>query len=140
MEACGITHAAKDGTYRGLTYCEIKHDTFKLWIDLPLAVGTVGGLTKLHPLSKLALQILQKPSAAKLMEVVTCIGLAQNFGALRSLVTTGIQKGHMKMHLMNILNQLNASEDESLQVKKFFEDRTVSFNGVRDQLLKIRGN
>lgn len=140
VEACGHTHAAKDGVYRGLTFCEIKNNEFKFWIELPLAVGTVGGLTKLHPLSKLALEILQKPNASKLMEVVTCIGLAQNFGALRSLVTTGIQKGHMKMHLMNILNQLNASDEESLLVKKFFEDRTVSFNGVRDQLIKIRGN
>ena len=61
---------------------------------------------------KLALEMLGKPSATKLMEIVAVAGLAQNFAALRSLTTTGIQKGHMKMHLLNILNQLEASKAE----------------------------
>ena len=140
VEACGHTYASRDGQYRGLTHCKIEDGQFSFWIDLPLALGTVGGLTKLHPLSKLTLDILQRPSAARLMEIVVAVGVAQNFGALRSLVTTGIQKGHMKMHLMNILNQLNASEDERLQVKKYFTDKTVSFKGVRDFLIEIREN
>ena len=90
--------------YRGLTKASIENGVFRMWLDLPLAVGTVGGLTSLHPLSKLALQMLGNPSAKSLMQITVAAGLAQNFGALRSLVTTGIQKGHMKLHLMNILN------------------------------------
>jgi len=140
VEACGHTYAARDGQYRGLTKCSIENKIFTLWLDLPLAVGTVGGLTKLHPLSKLSLEILQNPSANRLMEIVASVGLAQNFGALRSLVTTGIQKGHMKMHLMNILNQLGASETECILAKKFFEKETVSFNGVRDFISRVREN
>ena len=140
VEACGHTYASRDGVYRGLTHCTIKDGEFRLWLDLPLALGTVGGLTKLHPLSKLALDILQQPSAAHLMEIVASVGLAQNFGALRSLVTSGIQKGHMKMHLMNILNQFNANEQECLIAKEHFERETVSFNGVRDFINGIREN
>jgi len=138
VEACGHTYAARDGVYRGLTRCDIRDGEFKFWIDLPLAVGTVGGLTKLHPLSSLALDILGNPSASRLMEIVATVGLAQNFGALRSLVTTGIQKGHMKMHLMNILNQLGAGKEECEKAKNYFEKETVSFNGVRDFIENIR--
>ena len=138
VEACGHTYACRDGQYRGLTRCRIEDDTFTFWLDLPIAVGTVGGLTKLHPLSKLALDILQKPSASRLMEIIATVGLAQNFGALRSLVTTGIQKGHMKMHLMNILSQLDASDDECAKAKIYFEKETVSFSGVREFIQNIR--
>ena len=140
VEACGHTYASRDGKYRGLTKCKIENGIFSFWLDLPLAVGTVGGLTKLHPLSKLSLDLLQNPSASRLMEIVASVGLAQNFGALRSLVTTGIQKGHMKMHLMNILNQLGATEDECVIAKKHFEQETVSFNGVRDFISSVREN
>jgi hydroxymethylglutaryl-CoA reductase len=66
------------------------------------------------------------------MEVMAAVGLAQNFGAVKSLVTTGIQKGHMKLHLLNILNQLNANQDEVEKGKKYFSDKVVSFTGVRE--------
>ena len=78
------------------------------------------------------------PSAEQLMRIIASVGLAQNFAAVRSLVTTGIQQGHMKMHMMNILNHLNASEDESVKVIAHFEDKTVSFAGVRDYLKELR--
>lgn len=112
VEACAHTYASKDGHYSSLTHCEVKDGIFRFWIDLPTALGTIGGLTNLHPLVKLALAVLGKPNAKELMGFVAVAGLAQNFAALRSLVTTGIQKGHMKMHLMNILNQLEATENE----------------------------
>ncbi|MBO0155293.1 hypothetical protein J0688_25125, partial [Vibrio parahaemolyticus] len=82
----------------------LENGIFKFWIDLPLALGTVGGLTSLHPMVKVALQMLQKPSPTELMQVIAVAGIAQNFAAVKSLTTTGIQQGHMKMHLMNILN------------------------------------
>lgn len=138
IEACGHTYAAKDGQYRSLTHCEVKDGMFKFWIDIPLALGTVGGLTALHPMAKISLDMLGRPGAKELMMIVAASGLAQNFGALRSLVTSGIQKGHMKMHLINILNQLEATEEEREVVKKEFENQVVSFQGVRATLAKLR--
>lgn len=112
VEAGVHAYAAKDGRYSSLTYAKIEDGIFKFWIEVPLALGTVGGLTTLHPLVKLALEILQNPTAKELMQIVAVAGLAQNFAAVRSLVTTGIQKGHMKMHLLNMLNQMGATENE----------------------------
>lgn len=112
VEACGHAYAARDGQYRSLSRCEIAGDTFRFSMEIPLALGTVGGLTTLHPLAKLSLEVLGHPSARELMSVVASVGLAQNFAAVRSLVTTGIQQGHMKLHLLNILNHLGATEAE----------------------------
>lgn len=132
IEACGHAYAAKDGSYRGLSSCSLKNDMFRFEITIPLALGTVGGLTTLHPMSKVSLKLLDHPNAEELMQVVAAVGLAQNFGALRSLVTTGIQKGHMKMHLLNILNQLGANEEEIKAAKSYFSKETVSFSAVRE--------
>ncbi len=138
IEACGHAFAARSGAYTSLSHCEIKDGKFKFWLDIPLAIGTVGGLTKLHPLAKRSLEILGNPSAKELMQVVAATGLAQNFAALRSLTTTGIQKGHMKMHLQNILSHFNANEQEADAVLTFFEEKTVSFSAVRDFLEEKR--
>ena len=108
-------------------------------LKFPLALGTVGGLTALHPLSKLSLQMLQNPSAKELMKIVAVAGLAQNFAALRALTTTGIQHGHMKMHLSNIIKQLGATEDEKEYLLNYFSDKQVSHSAVVDaynQILK----
>jgi len=134
VEACGHTHAARDGQYRSLSYCDVSDGTFRFGLELPLALGTVGGLTKLHPLAKLSLELLGNPSAAQLMEVIVSTGLAQNFAAVRSLTTTGIQKGHMKMHLQNILNHLEASDQHKERAQRYFSDKTVSFTAVREFL------
>ncbi|OIQ15880.1 MAG: hydroxymethylglutaryl-CoA reductase, degradative [Bacteriovorax sp. MedPE-SWde] len=138
VEACGHTHAARDGQYRSLTNYKIYDGKFRFEIELPLALGTVGGLTNLHPLAKMSLDMLENPSAKELMMITASVGLAQNFAALRSLVTSGIQKGHMKMHLMNILNQLEATESEKEIVRTEFEHKVVSFKGVRDLLESVR--
>ncbi len=138
IEAAGHTYAAKDGQYRSLSYCEVENGIFRFWLDIPLALGTVGGLTSLHPLAKLSLDILGNPSAEQLMRIIASVGLAQNFGAVRSLVTTGIQQGHMKIHMMNILNHLKATELESDGAIKYFENKTVSFAGVRDYISELR--
>ncbi|HKK77696.1 MAG TPA: hydroxymethylglutaryl-CoA reductase, degradative [Saprospiraceae bacterium] len=138
IEACGHTHAAADGQYRSLSHCTVEDGVFTFWLDLPLAVGTVGGLTKLHPLARRSLELLDQPSAAELMSIIAATGLAQNFAAVRSLVTTGIQKGHMKMHLMNILNFLGATDAEIKVTQDHFTDQIVSFNAVRAYLQTIR--
>lgn len=139
VEACAHTYASRDGKYSSLTHCEVKDGIFRFWLDLPISLGTVGGLTSLHPLVKLALQVLGNPNAEKLMGFVAVAGLAQNFAALRSLVTTGIQQGHMKMHLLNILNQLEATEEEKNYFVNYFKDKTVSHHAVISEFLKLRG-
>ncbi len=140
VEACAHTHASQNGRYSSLTHCKIEDSIFYFWMDLPIALGTVGGLTSLHPLVKLALQILGNPDAKELMGIVAVAGLAQNFAALRSLVTTGIQKGHMKMHLFNILNQFDATEKEKTFFVEFFKDKTVTHHNVITELKKMRSS
>jgi hydroxymethylglutaryl-CoA reductase len=120
VEAACHTYAAKDGQYKSLTDCEISNNIFKFWIEIPLSIGTVGGLTKLHPMVELSLDILGKPNSHELMEIIAASGLAQNFAALKALTTSGIQKGHMKMHLLNTLNQLGASETEKEILQRVF--------------------
>lgn len=137
VEAGAHAYAAKTGTYKSLTNATIENGIFKFWIEMPLALGTVGGLTKLHPLSKLALELLGNPSAKELMEIIAVAGLAQNFAALRALTTTGIQKGHMKMHLTNIIKQLGASKDEKAFLIDYFEHKTVTHNAVVEAYQKL---
>ena len=138
VEAGVHAYAAKNGEYTSLTHAVIEDRHFKFWIEIPLALGTVGGLTSLHPLTKLALEILQHPSARELMQIVAVAGLAQNFAAIRSLVTTGIQKGHMKMHLLNLLNQMGATPDEKRHLIDYFKERTVSNTAVKVALDKLQ--
>lgn len=138
VEAGVHAFAARNSYYGSLTHAKIEDDVFTFWIEIPLAVGTVGGLTALHPLTKLAFEILQKPNAEELMKIMAVAGLAQNFAAIRSLVTTGIQKGHMKMHLMNILNQLHASKEEKEKAVEYYKENTVSHNSVVSFLEELR--
>ena len=138
IEACGHTFAARDGQYRSLSNCEVKDGIFKFWLDIPLAIGTVGGLTSLHPIAKRSLELLGSPNAEELMGIIAATGLAQNFAAVRSLITVGIQQGHMKMHLLNILNHLQATELEIKSAVEFFNNKVISFSSVRDFIKKKR--
>ncbi len=138
VEAAVHAYACKDGQYSSLTHASIENDIFKMWIELPLALGTVGGLTSLHPLVGFAFDLLQKPNAKKLMQLVAVAGLAQNFAALRSLVTTGIQKGHMKMHLMNILNGVQATDTEKALAVTHFTSHQVSHSAVISFVEQLR--
>lgn len=138
VEAGVHAYASRNGKYSSLSHAKVEDGIFTFWMEIPLALGTVGGLTSLHPLVKMALEMLGKPSSHELMQIVAVAGLAQNFAALRSLTTTGIQQGHMKMHLMNILNQFHASEDERKQVIKHFEKNTASHSAVVDFIENLR--
>ena len=138
IEAAAHAYAAKDGSYSSLTHATIEDGIFKFWIEIPLALGTVGGLTKLHPLVKLNLEMLGNPSAPQLMEIIAVAGLAQNFGAVKSLTTTGIQKGHMKMHLMNMLNQFEASEEEKNLAIQHFKTNKVTYSAVGNLITNLR--
>ena len=138
VEAGVHAYASRSGNYKSLTNASIKDGIFTYSIEIPMALGTVGGLTNLHPMAKLGLSILQNPSAKELMQVIAVAGLAQNFAALRALTTTGIQKGHMKMHLMNILNHLNASPSEKEKTVHYFEKNTVSHSDVVNYVNELR--
>jgi len=138
VEAGIHAYASKNGQYASLSHARIEDGIFTFWLEIPLALGTVGGLTSLHPLVKLCLEMLEKPSAPELMQIVAVAGLAQNFAALRSLTTTGIQEGHMKMHLNNIINQFEATEDERELIKKHFKKHTVSHSAVVEFIENLR--
>ena len=138
VEAGAHAYASRNGKYSSLSHAKIENGIFSFWLEIPLALGTVGGLTSLHPLVKLNLEILEKPSARELMQIVAAVGLAQNFSALRSLTTKGIQEGHMKMHINNILNQYHATADERIKVAEYFKDNTISHASVAGFLEEIR--
>lgn len=138
VEACGHTYASRTGVYRSLSTCSIEDEIFRFSLELPMAIGTIGGLTKLHPLARHSLEMLGQPSATELMEIIAATGLMQNFAAVRSLVTTGIQKGHMKMHLMNILNHLHADSKEADTALEYFADKAISFTAVRNYIHELR--
>jgi len=138
IEAGGHTYAARDGKYRSLTDVDISNGKFKYSLTVPLALGTVGGLTALHPLAGFSLKLLQNPSAKELMMIAASVGLANNFGAIKSLVTKGIQMGHMKMHLLNILNSFNLNEREKKLAVAHFANYKVSYTTVKKFVESLR--
>ena len=140
VEACAHAYAAKEGKYSSLTHAKIEKDEFIFWIEIPLAIGTVGGITNLHPLVKWCLKLLKDPNAKDLMRIIAVAGLAQNFAAIRSLITSGIQLGHMKMHLINILNTLSANKTEKEILINYFKKNKVSFRSAETALKKLRND
>ena len=140
VEACAHAYAAKEGKYSSLTHAKIEKDEFIYWIEIPLAIGTVGGITNLHPLVKWCLKLLKNPNGKDLMRIIAVAGLAQNFAAIRSLITSGIQLGHMKMHLINILNTLSANKTEKEILINYFKKNKVSFRSAETALKKLRND
>jgi hydroxymethylglutaryl-CoA reductase len=103
VEAGAHAYAAYGGKYLPLTkYAKTASGDLLGQIELPMAVGLVGGATKTHPLAKIAVKILGVKSARELAEIIASVGLAQNFAALRALSTEGIQRGHMELHARNV--------------------------------------
>ena len=138
VEAAGHTFASRNGHYESLSSVTIENGIFHFELEVPMALGTIGGLTSLHPLAKKTLELLGNPTAKELMMIAATMGLANNFSAVRSLTTKGIQAGHMKMHLNNILNQLNASEEDKKKAREYFKDKTVSYAAVEQFLESLR--
>lgn len=138
IEAGAHTFASRTGKYQSLTRLDLTDKIFHYELNIPLAMGTVGGLTSLHPMAKLSLEMLGNPSAKELMMVAACAGLSNNFSAVRSLVTRGIQVGHMKMHLLNILNVYQATQEEKAKAVEYFTTRKVSFKAVSDFIHSLR--
>ncbi len=136
IEAGVHAYASRFGNYSSLSHVDIQEGVFKFWIEIPLALGTVGGLTNLHPLVKIALKMLKNPSATQLMQIIASVGLAQNFAAIKSLTTTGIQQGHMKMHLTNILNQYSLTDIAKQEIKQHFESQPITHAAVVNYIQK----
>ncbi len=138
IEAGAHAWAARSGQYRSLSKARVDGKQFTFSLEMPMALGTTGGLTHLHPLAARSLEMLGKPDARKLMMIAGAAGLANNFAALRSLVTTGIQTGHMRMHLSNIILKIKASSEEAKRIKKHFANKKVSYQAVVSYLEKLR--
>lgn len=138
VEACGHAYASRNGSYSSLSRVDVSEGSFRFSLEVPLSVGTVGGLTGVHPMARASLEILGNPSAELLMQITAAAGLANNFSAIRSLITTGIQQGHMKMHLGNMLRQLKASKEETRRATRYFANRTLSYSDLSAYLDSIR--
>jgi hydroxymethylglutaryl-CoA reductase len=140
VEAAGHAYAARSGKYSSLSKVELNGNNFRISLEMPMSVGTIGGLTSLHPMAKWSFGILNNPNVNELMMIIASAGLACNFSAIRSLVTSGIQKGHMKMHLGNILTVLGANEGERIKAFEFFRVRKVTYRDVEQFLKNQKSN
>ena len=134
VEAGVHAYASSKGKYKSLSECTIIDNIFKIKLKIPLSIGTIGGITDIHPMVKLSLKLLDNPTSDKLMNIICSVGLAQNFAAVKSLVTSGIQKGHMKMHLINLLIKQNATKDQIKKSEAYFKDRDINNQSVKDFL------
>jgi len=140
IEAGAHAYAARNGRYSTLSHWEKNSDGDLVGsIELPMAVGTIGGATKVHPIAKVALKILGVKSANELAEVMAAVGLAQNLGALRALAHEGIQRGHMSLHARNVAITAGATgELIDLIVEKMVEERKVRLDRAKELLEEYR--
>ena len=124
IEAGAHSWAARKGSYTSLSKWRIKDDMYlKGSLEMPMAVGLIGGATKTHPTARACLKLLDIESATELSEVLVAVGLAQNMGALRALATEGIQKGHMALHAQTIAIAAGAKGSNIDVVSKHIVDK-----------------
>jgi hydroxymethylglutaryl-CoA reductase len=140
VEAGAHAYAARHGRYGSLTRWEITADgDLAGSIEVPMAVGLIGGATKLHPMAKLGLKVLGVTSAEELARIIAAVGLAQNFSAMKALATTGIQKGHMALHAQNIAMMAGAVGDEVAAVARVLVAKgTVRIDVAEAELKTLR--
>ncbi|MEM4311909.1 MAG: hydroxymethylglutaryl-CoA reductase, degradative [Nitrososphaerales archaeon] len=140
LEAGAHAYAARSGYYSPLTTWE-KNEEGDLvgTIELPLAVGLIGGATAVHPIAKICLKILGVKSATELAEVMAAVGLAQNFAAIRALATEGIQRGHMKLHARNVAIMAGATEELIDKIaQKMVEERKIRIDRAKELLQELK--
>ena len=130
LESGAHAYAAMDGSYKPLTRWERTVDGDLLGrIELPVAVGTIGGATAVHPVAKICRKILGVQTACELGEVMAAVGLAQNLAAMRALATEGIQRGHLKLHARNVAATVGATgELIDIVAKRMIEEGKVSYD------------
>ena len=139
VEAGAHAYAARTGKYSPLTIWEKNKDGDLVGsIELPMAVGTIGGATKVHPIARIALKILGVKTANELGEVMAAVGLAQNLGALRALADEGIQRGHMSLHARNLAIMAGASgELVDLVAERMVEERKIRMDRAKELIEEI---
>ncbi|MFJ8787901.1 hydroxymethylglutaryl-CoA reductase, degradative [Streptomyces sp. NPDC102462] len=143
VEAGAHSHAiGRYGRYTSLSHFEKDSDGNLVGaLELPMAVGLVGGATKVHPVARAAVALLGVTTARELGEVITAVGLAQNLAAIRALATEGIQRGHMSLHARNIAVTAGATPEElPLVVARLITDRAVRADHAEEVLAELRGN
>jgi len=140
IEAGAHAYAAMSGRYLPLSRWEKNEDGDLVGsIELPLAVGIIGGATKVHPIARIALKILGVKSARELAEVMAAVGLAQNLAALRALANEGIQRGHMSLHARNIAIMAGATgEVIDLIAERMVEERKIRLDRAKELLEEYR--
>ncbi|MCX6815365.1 MAG: hydroxymethylglutaryl-CoA reductase, degradative [Candidatus Aenigmarchaeota archaeon] len=140
VEAGAHAYATTTGEYLPLTWYEKnKRGDLVGHIELPMAVGIVGGITSIHPVAKVSLKILQVKTSRELGELAACVGLANNFAALRAMVKEGISKGHMKLHATNIAASVGAHDDEIDAVaKRLVAEGNITMNRAHEILKQMR--
>ena len=134
VEAGAHAYAARDGSYTSLTkWWKDDSGDLRGRIELPLAVGIVGGATRVHPIAQIALQILGIQSANQLAEVIACVGLAQNFAAIRALATEGIQSGHMKMHARQLVVAAGAHDNDVQRIaQQMIQEKNIRLERAKE--------
>jgi hydroxymethylglutaryl-CoA reductase len=139
IEAAANAYAARSGKYRSLSNWTKDEDGNLVGkLELPLAVGIVGGIANVHPIAKTCNKILGVSSAQELASVMTAAGLAQNYSAIRALSTEGIQKGHMRLHARNLAAAVGAKNDQIDKiVQKMIEENTISLDKAKELVKKI---
>lgn len=139
IEAGAHAYAAQTGRYRSLSRWSFDGSLLHGELSLPLQLGTVGGVTRLHPMAQAALKILGSPTVSELGMVIAAAGLASNLAALRALCTAGIQKGHMRLHAKNIALAAGAQGAEVEQVaQQLVLRKSVSLSTAEDVLNLLR--
>ena len=140
LEAGAHAYASRSGQYTSLSRWETDEAGNLVGsLEMPMAVGLIGGATRVHPIAKIALKILGVNKAEDLARVMAAVGLVQNYGALKALATTGIQKGHMALHSKNVAMMAGAVGDEvDLLAKRLVEIGKIRTDAAEEELAKIR--
>jgi hydroxymethylglutaryl-CoA reductase len=145
VEAGVHSYAARDGKYRSITQWKMEGTTLIGRLVAPIVVGTVGGVTKIHPTAQLGLRMMKIESAEELAGVVGSVGLVQNLGALKALSTVGVVEGHMKLHAANLALAAGAGPEELLPVQTDLQDllarvKRITLEDAKQILINYRNN
>jgi hydroxymethylglutaryl-CoA reductase len=140
LEAGAHSYACRSGSYKPLTSWEKNADGDLVGtLEMPMAVGLVGGAARTHPVARAAVKILGAKTAIELAEVMAAVGLAQNFAALRALATEGIQRGHMKLHARNVAANAGAKgELVDLVARRMIEEKKIRFDRAKEILEELQ--
>jgi hydroxymethylglutaryl-CoA reductase len=139
IEAGAHSFASKNGYTSLTTWGKNEEGDLVGTIKIPMAIGLIGGATKVHPLAQLSLKILNIQSAKELAEIIASVGLAQNFAAIRALATKGIQDGHMRLHAKNIAIMAGAKKDEiDVVAETLIKEKKIRMDRAKEVLEEIR--